>query len=262
MQKRKGLSGWLTAVLTAAVLLSGGISVYAEPSEGWPAEDSYTENQSSLYEPSTESETSFDTVSVPEVSDNSEEELSVPDDTVSTTTDWPEESEPSVVETEESQYSDPYHNVTIHPTESSYDDDTDEQASSGFANDNENEDYLDEFSGYTESWPDVSDSEPMEPERDTSALDISDYEMSDVETLTSQDWEDLKKAQQETSHFEMNPTPTTNHTNSAFDKMKKESTGGNDDWIFLVWGIGLIVLGAAVIIIVAVSVIRTKKKIR
>ena len=96
-----------------------------------------------------------------------------------------------------------------------------------------------------------------EPDRDTSALEISDYEMSDTQTLTSQDWEDLKKGKQ-TSQLELKSN-TTQQTNTAFSKLKEESKGGNDDWIFLAIGIGLIAAGLIAAGYVIYTVVKARK---
>ena len=101
-----------------------------------------------------------------------------------------------------------------------------------------------------------------EPQRDTSSLDISDYELSDNMVLTPQDWEQLKRETQgETSNFELKPSATGTKTTGAFQKLKEESKGGNDDWVFLVWGIVLLSAGMiAVGAVIVTTVISSKKR--
>ena len=104
--------------------------------------------------------------------------------------------------------------------------------------------------------------EPVAPKSDTSSLDISDYEVSDVETLTSQDWEELKKEQNVTlnSTFTMDTKTAADKKNDPFARLKGESRGGNDDWVFLVWGIALISVGALAVAAVIISTVHSKKK--
>ncbi len=127
--------------------------------------------------------------------------------------------------------------------------------------------YPDEYDGVSETnyyeESETSEDEPEEPERDTSSLDISDYELSDTKVLTPQDWEDLKKnAQGEISSFELKPTPTNANTPDGFKKLKEDSVGGNDDWVYLVWGIVLISLGVIGIGAVIFTTVVSKRKLR
>lgn len=133
-------------------------------------------------------------------------------------------------------------------------------------NDNDESSYAEEseYNYESEGYEEYSDYEyePEEPERDTSSLDISDYEISDTIVLTPQDWEALKNGdQRETSNFELKASPTNAKAPNAFSKLKEESKGGNDDWVFLVWGIvllsgGVIAVGA----VIATTVISKKKR--
>ena len=95
----------------------------------------------------------------------------------------------------------------------------------------------------------------------TSALEISGYEVSDNKTLTSEDWEALKNGQQG-SHLELKPTAASAKTTNAFSKLKQDSRGGNDDWIYLASGIGLIGAGAAAIGVIIFTTVRAKKKLK
>ena len=89
-----------------------------------------------------------------------------------------------------------------------------------------------------------------------------EYEISETIVLTPQDWEALKNGdQRETSNFELKASPTNAKAPNAFSKLKEESKGGNDDWVFLVWGIvllsgGVIAVGA----VIATTVISKKKR--
>lgn len=272
MQKKRGLSRWLALILAGAVWLPGGLSVYAEPEETPPGEVPAYEEQP--VEPPTEEPIDPPVIVPTDPVDLPTEEPSIepPMDTDDTPT------EPSFEP--EISYDPPTDPVPFIPTEPSYDgEDTpepdiapptqpsyvwhDEPDYTAYDN-NDPYSYTQEVYGYDEDngygvgdTDGTTDDEPYTPPRDTSSLDISDYELSDVETLTSQDWEALKQAQQEASRFEMDPTPTANK--SAFDKLKQESKGGNDDWVYLVIGIGLIVAGAAAIFAVIWTSWRTKR---
>ncbi len=121
--------------------------------------------------------------------------------------------------------------------------------------DENNEDYNAEYH------PEVIE-EPVIPKTDTSALDISDYEVSDNETLTSEDWENLKRGQEvsQSSSFTLDTKLNAEKQGDPFAKLKSESKGGNDDWVFLLWGIVLICIGGAAFAVVIISTAYSKRK--
>ena len=284
MQKKKGLLWLVTAALAGTILLCGGLSVYAEPINEAPAEEPYYAEpvpaEEQQVEPPSEQQTEYPAV-LPEPELSPEPSLesadtNIPDDTVTTdqTPDnapvhqEPEDSSSQTVYTAVSdisvieQY--PYQNQpTVHQyqftyTEPYYDDVRTVENSYQYEPDHDTYGYMYTADEYDDDNTNTAESE-WAPPPDTSALDISGYEISEVETLTSHDWEDLKKAQN--SRFEMNPTPTA-HTNGAFAKLKQDSRGGNDDWVFLVGGIVLISFGIIAIGVVIWTSIRVKKKMR
>ena len=277
MQKKKGSSGWLAIILAGAICLPGGLSVYAEPGETFPTEQSVYEESTAADPPAdvsmepTEPVSPIEPVEPPvvESSDDVPTDYDIP--TEPSAIEYPPEpsyeplDEPSFVpsyeqpDTLDEPYTPPAQPSYVwhdHTVSHEYDDNDPyryTQEVYGEDDDSDNEG--------TDGEANATDEESYAPPRDTSALDISDYELSDVETLTSRDWEELKRAQQETSHFEMDPTPTTQKS-GAFERLKQDGRGGNDDWLYLAWGIGLIVLGVAAIVAVVLTSRYTKRKKR
>lgn len=104
------------------------------------------------------------------------------------------------------------------------------------------------------------DGEPGEEssEESTETIEeISGYEYSDDNTLTSNDWETLKK--DNTSRLEVSISSDSGKDN-AIKKIKQDESTSNDDWIFLMWGLILIGAGVITIIItVVVSVLHKSK---
>ncbi|MBQ9460557.1 MAG: hypothetical protein IJU51_01365 [Clostridia bacterium] len=267
MKIRKGLKYLLVHVMASLVLISGTAMVNAEPgdtSEFPPAEQSETDDPGTV---TSGTEEPIDIPFDPEPSQVSEpsqteepdpEPVSQPDPEPE-----PEPSEPSVVVYPAEPSVPDYHQesqISSYIPEPShiyiYDDNNDHYEYSYV---NQYETTEPEYDEYSDVYEEVSE----EPERDTSSLDISDYELSDTMVLTPQDWEQLKKENQgETSTFELKPSPASTKTTDAFKKLKEESKGGNDDWIFLVWGIALLSVGVIAIGAVIVTTVISKKKRR
>ena len=102
------------------------------------------------------------------------------------------------------------------------------------------------------------DGEPSEESsEESSEADISGYEYSDDQTLTSNDWEVLKT--ENASRLEISVAPGAGK-DSAIKKIKEEKSTSNDDWVYLLWGLILIGAGViAIIITVVVSVLYKSK---
>ena len=102
------------------------------------------------------------------------------------------------------------------------------------------------------------DGEPSEESsEESSEADISGYEYSDDQTLTSNDWEVLKR--ENASRLEISVAPGSGK-DSAIKKIKEEKSTSNDDWVYLLWGLILIGAGViAIIITVVVSVLYKSK---
>ncbi len=97
-----------------------------------------------------------------------------------------------------------------------------------------------------------------EPQRNTAVPDISDDAISDMTALTAENEKSSEQNSQQTSRFEMKSAAAAG--TGSFDLFRQKGRNGNDDWVFLVCGIGLI---AAAIVIFAVTICtgrRTKKK--
>lgn len=96
-----------------------------------------------------------------------------------------------------------------------------------------------------------------EPQRNTAVWDISDDAISDMAALTAENGKSSENSQQ-ISRFEMKSAAAAG--TGSFELFRQKGRSGNDDWVFLVCGIGLI---AAAIVIFAVTICtgrRTKKK--
>ena len=272
MNIRKGLRSLSSSAFAVILAASCAVTAYAEPTDEEPfisqssivqtseetSEVSYTKPDEQYSHEQTEYPTE------PEESDDqSSEEVSViyEESYVPQVSEqeYPQESEyeQSSYVYQESSYITEYSGGTTYVVDgSSYEYSSYPQ----YVYDNDNDNYTETYEEY--HGDDDYSYEPQEPERDTSSLDISDYELSDTKVLTSEDWEELKRsAQGQNSTFEFSVSPIGNNTD-AFKKLKEESSGGNDDWVFLVWGIVLIGVGAVSIGAVIASNVISKKKRR
>ena len=124
---------------------------------------------------------------------------------------------------------------------------------------------LSEMSGEESSFqPSVFyvDGEPSEESSEessetTSANEISGYEYSDNQTLTSKDWENLKR--DNAPHLEISIAQGGGNDN-AIKKIKENESNSNDDWVYLMWGLILIGAGVITIIITVVVSVLYKNK--
>lgn len=97
--------------------------------------------------------------------------------------------------------------------------------------------------------------------QDGSDQEITGYEFSDSETLTSEDWERLKNSAQ-SSDFRINIASVPGGGDDAIAMIKEGKSSGNDDWVYLVWGIVLIGVGAVAAAVVVITSIYSKKKLQ
>ncbi len=263
MKMKKGLKCLFVSVMAASVMLVSGITVSAEPDEP------VTDPGEVITEPVEQDEPADNDNSVEEpVTDDPADDEPVTDDPADSepVTDDPADDEPEPPAEESSEYTPDIaeqpdeESPAIIPDEPGYIGDESAEPpyeESFFADyDVNNEDYYVEYGNDNEY-----EFQPEIPQNDTSSLDISDYEVSDLETLTSEDWEELKKEQgiSESSSFSLKKT-AANGNNDPFAKLKGESTGGNDDWVYLAWGLTLI--GAGVLAIAAVVIAHVYSKRR
>ena len=269
MKIKKGLKYLLAEVMAVLVLVSGSAAANAEPINPYIVPGTELSETVDPQQPDDPGED--DPVDIPfepeqsQVSENSEVETSEPEPEPEpepqpvTESSEAVESSAAVIYEESSNTEYPQTSeISRYVVERShvyvYDENNDHYQYS-VVSETETSEYETEES--YESYEEVS----VEPERDTSALDISDYEMSDTIVLTPQDWEQLKKANQgETSQLVLKASPNAGNTTNAFKKLKEESKGGNDDWIFLMWGIILLSAGVIAVGAVIVTTVITKKK--
>ena len=274
MKRMKNRIKMMVAPLLAAVLvMTGGLAVYAEPDDepigedppvvtepgeaGDPAETPDTPDEQPSEDPSPD---------VPE--DPGNEPGGPEDDPPAESQDDPEQSADDTPSEDNGQDGDHHEDYTYPPEsseEESYYEYHHDDYPEVYTYDQDNDDYEYSYEG--------DDTETASPNTDTSSLDISDYEASTGDTLTSKDWEKLRKGQSsaeqssgktsdssvQTSRFEMSAS-ATGSGNKAFDTMKKESTGGNDDWVYLAWGIVLIAAGVFAIAAVIFTSLYSKRK--
>ena len=269
MKRRKELCCLLLTAMTGVMLTCGSFSVYAEPDDTVSGgETSVLQESFAEVSASVPTENSVTEASAPQTDPQPSEQFTPYEPSEQVTPYEPSEQitpyEPSRPSYEyQTEYSheestvyvpEPSHQEVSFRTEPHYEyhNEGEEDGNTTVSYVYENEVGQDEY---------VTESEEVyeEPEldRDTSALEISDYEMSDTQTLTSQDWEDLKKGKQ-TSQLELKSN-TTQQTNTAFSKLKEEGKGGNDDWIFLAIGIGLIAVGLIAAGYVIYTVVKARK---
>lgn len=109
-----------------------------------------------------------------------------------------------------------------------------------------------ESTEYSESNYDVLNENSYD---EISAGEISGYEFSDNDTLTSEDWEKLKNSAQ-SSRIEMSGG------DDAIAMIKNGQGSGNDDWVYLVWGIVLLVIGLGAVAVVIIGSVYSKKKLK
>ena len=60
----------------------------------------------------------------------------------------------------------------------------------------------------------------------------------------------------------MNVAQTSGKEFEAISKLKEESVQGNDDWIYLAWGIALISVAAVTVTVIIVTTVVSKKKLK
>jgi hypothetical protein len=108
---------------------------------------------------------------------------------------------------------------------------------------------------YVDGEPSEESSE--ESSETTSVNEISGYEYSDNQTLTSKDWEELKK--KNVSRMEIS-IAQGGGTDNAIKKIKENESNSNDDWVYLMWGLILIGAGVITIIITVVVSVLYKNK--
>lgn len=89
-----------------------------------------------------------------------------------------------------------------------------------------------------------------------------DFENSvDTNELTSQDWENLRKGQTQTSKKETSSLKlSSQNSNGEFAEIKETESTSNDVWQYLIAGIALIILGAALLTAIIIINLKEKKK--
>ncbi len=125
------------------------------------------------------------------------------------------------------------------------------------------------YDPYTD--PDTGESETTEYEEPSESAESSKPEsypeMSvDSTELTSKDWEQLQESLNSTFHMNPSKSLVSNSDAAVFQDIKNNSDTPDDDtndtWTYLAWGIGLIAVGTAVILILVWTSLRTKRKMR
>lgn len=238
MKRNKDFFKLLFVNILIVTLGSGALSVRAEPGD---YEDPYTEE--SYYQEDPYSYTEPESSSEYEYSGEESYEYSEPDYTESS-------DEPYYTESSEEPY------VYSEPD---YTESSQEESSYYYEPSEYSDPYSQESSSYYEESHEYEYSYQDSDAQNTSN-EISGYEYSDNSTLTSEDWEKLK--QSNTSHFDVS-IRTYSGGDEAIKKIKEDSNSvSNDDWIYLIWGIVLIVVGVAAILVVIFTSIYSKNKLK
>ena len=120
-------------------------------------------------------------------------------------------------------------------------------------------------------YDDPYESETTEYEESSEISEVSEAESSlemsvDSSELTSKDWQELQESLNSTFHMNPSKSLVSGSDNAVFQDIKEDSStddnNTNDTWIFLAWGIGLIAIGVFIILMVIVTTLRTKRKMR
>ena len=234
MKKKKRIVSLLLAVIIAASLGIGALSVRAEPDD--PSEAPVTEQSlESSEEISTAEESSETETDEPETPDE-------PDDPQ-------QSSDPDVQESSNEEY------------------DPDPQESSQEEYESEPEYSFEEESSEYEYSEESSESEVTEISTIQSESSVwensphSGYEYSDNSELTPEDWEQQKSQ----ISVQEEQKKRSGSGSGEFDSIKNDSNSAdekNDDWIYLAWGIVLISIGVLAITAVIITSIYSKKKLK
>ena len=229
---------YLAAAALSLMIGTFGLAVNAAPEETELSQDGI---QLEISNTETEYEYSDDNLNI-NTGDNDSSQEYVSEDTDNNTPVIQESSEETAENLYELQETSPDYNEGYYQDNNIY-----TSVSTAFS---ENE--------LTENDPfEYDDEYSFEESKDTDPIEVSGE--IDEDTLTSEDWEKIKKG-------EVSVSVNKDKSNSPFGDLKENNGGGNDDWIFLVFGIvsvsaGILII-AAVIITTLISKKKRKKKLR
>lgn len=120
---------------------------------------------------------------------------------------------------------------------------------------------------YSENMQDETDGYGNQDEPAGSSESNESIEMSvDSSEMTSEDWSAIQESLNSTFHMKPSKLASVNDDNDAFKEIKQNSSSENDNtndtWVYLMFGIIFITVGASVIVAVICTSVRTKHKMK